>query len=494
MSIGRSMGRCRGKTGAAGLGMVAVLLLCAFSAGSARAATWTGRQVGEATLFGMSCPTASMCVGVGSGNVIVSSTEPLGGAAGWNPIRVAESETLSGYFSVAQQIRAVDCPSTGFCVAVGYEGLVYTSTDPTGGPSAWSPTDLNPSGPNTHMYGLSCPTVSFCAAAAGRGKILTTTNPAGGASAWTVAQLPETLELRAISCPSAGFCVAVGKDGQILSSTSPRGGPTAWNQAQLPGAAIDRDLLGVSCPGEGLCASGNSIGAIYTSTSPTGPAGSWSGAQGAGTVQITALDCPSPTQCAAIDNNADVLTSTDPTGGPPAWTFANLLPFPLADEADAVEANGTFGLSCPSASLCAIGGARGRIFTSANPFDPPPAAPVQKKGKKRKGHGPKHPRALIGSHPPPGTETSGKTAKVRFRFFVANHASVRGYACRLDQRPERRCRSPKTYRAGVGIHRFRVRAIGWSGSKGPPAVVRFEVCHPTRIGLCIGPSSRRWRS
>lgn len=471
----------------AGLGSIIAFVLFVLVAGQASAASWSGRQVGESALFGMSCPTATLCVAAGTGNVIVSSTNPAGGAGSWNLARAGEGAFDPGVYSPARQIRGVDCPSPGLCVAASLEGLIYSSTNPTGGASAWTLHDLNPSGPNTHMYGVSCPTPNFCAVAASKGKILTSTNPVAGPAAWTVTQLPETLELRAISCPTPGLCVAVGLEGQILSSTNPLGGPAAWRQVQLPGAPIDRNLLGVSCPSAGLCVTGNSVNTLFTSTDPTGPAGKWIGAQGGSTVQITALDCPSPSQCIAIDNNADVLTSTDPTGGSASWTFTNLLPFPFPDEDDGVEANGMFGVSCPSASLCAIAGAKGQIFTSSDPFTPPPPTPSKKKHKrKKKRHGPRHPRAFIGAQPPAAIEISGRKAKVRFRFFALNHASVRGFVCTVDQRPMKRCRSPKVYRIGVGIHVFRVRAVSWAGPRGPVAYAQFKVCHPTPRGFCLG--------
>lgn len=48
------------------------------------------------------------------------------------------------------------------------------------------------------------------------------------------------------------------------------------------------------------------------------------------------------------------------------------------------------------------------------------------------------------------------------------HAQVRGFLCKIDKRPLRRCRSPKGYRVGVGN--------------------RFKVCHPTPYPDCIDPT------
>jgi hypothetical protein len=62
----------------------------------------------------------------------------------------------------------------------------------------------------------------------------------------------------------------------------------------------------------------------------------------------------------------------------------------------------------------------------------------------------------------------------------------------LDGGPFKRCRSPKVYTLGVGKHVFRVRAIGWTGLRGPQEVARFEVCHPTYPPQCQGKPSPSW--
>ncbi len=475
---------------------VLALIGCAAATTSAEASTWNGRQLSgegaEMILFGMSCPTTSFCVATGAGNTVATSTNPTGGAADWSVAFVgAGAMPTPGGISPARQIRGVDCTSPSLCVGVSSEGLIYTSTDPGGGAGAWSTTDVDEPGPNTHMYGVSCPSPSFCAAAADKGKIVTSTDPLGGKGAWSIAELGETLRLRGISCPSPALCVAVGDEGQIVSSTNPTGGASAWTRTQLSGSPIDHALYGVACPSPGLCVSGDSIGEPLTTTAPAGPASGWSTAQGGGTVQITAADCPSATQCVLIDNNADVLTSTDPTGGPSAWTFTNVLPYPGVDAGDASETNGMFGVSCASVSFCAMAGNRGQIFTSTDPFvtPPPPAAT----GKKSPGANKKRvrkPRTTIAARPQPGVEIAGRRTKVRFRFFAAGHAFDRGFLCRLDGGPQRRCHSPKTYRVGLGRHVFRVRAIGFTGLKGPPATARFKVCHPTERGWCTGAFSR----
>lgn len=173
------------KQGACGLVLAVALLVGAVPA---NAATWDGRVLGDSIMLGISCPSASRCIAVGAGNTVLSSDNPTAGASGWNLANIGAGEQ-GPYFSPSRQIRAVECLSAGFCVAVSYEGLVYTSTNPTGGAGAWSAADLSPEGPNIHMYGVSCPAANLCVAVGTEGKVLTSTNPAGGASAWSVTQL-----------------------------------------------------------------------------------------------------------------------------------------------------------------------------------------------------------------------------------------------------------------------------------------------------------------
>jgi hypothetical protein len=193
--------------------------------------------------------------------------------------------------------------------------------------------------------------------------------------------------------------------------------------------------------------------------------------------------CVSAGLCLAVDNNGDVLSSTDPDGGAGDWTFTNIVPFPLVDE---TQLNAFWGVSCPSRGFCAISAMAGTVFTSTNPFEVSAPVPVAKPGKKAtKRKLVKRPRVQIGSGPPPGVEIKTRKVTVRFRFFARNHAFTRGYLCKLDKHPTKRCRSPKAYRVGLGRHVFRVRAIGYSGLRGRMETRRFRVCRPTRYGNCV---------
>lgn len=354
----------------------------------------------------------------------------------------------------------------------------YSSTEPTGPAWAWDVTSLNGKGRNVHLEGISCPTLSLCVAVTGgrndSGKVFTSTAPTAGATAWQMTQLDESLDLRAVSCDTPSFCVAVGDEGRIVTSTNPTGDASAWTVIGAPGGP--GSLRGVACVAAALCVSGNESGNLLTSMNPTGGSSSWSTINGGSLVQITGAACASASACLVVDNNGNVLASTDPSGGKSAWSLTNLVPYRPA-VGNALEGNGLFGVSCPLRSFCAVTGALGQIFTSENPFaadsEPKKSASVRR---------PKRPRVRVAKvHLPFRKQIEQGNGRVTIRFYA--NGKVRGFSCKLDQRPFRSCRSPKRYLVGVGKHVFRVRATGLTGLKGPITRESFRVYPPCHEGV-----------
>lgn len=459
----------------------------ALPAGAAAASKWTVRPLPErVALRGVSCPSESLCVAVGALDTVAFSQSPTGGADRWhlvNPLYDEPKQScLEEGLSAAACSRprgaldAISCPTEGLCVAVGYEGSVYTSTDPTGGAGTWSVTDLKGGSNATHLTSVSCPSASLCLAVSGgygeaAGRVLTSTDPASGS--WQATQLDGSPDLRGVSCATPSLCVAVAKEGRILVSGDPTGGASAWRETGSPTA---RDLFAVSCVATLLCAAGDAGGNILSSTDPAG-AGNFAAANADGSVQITGLTCPTTRRCVAVTNNADVLTSTDPTGGPSAWTFENLVPF----EAEGTGAgtfvkNALFAASCASTSLCALVGANSRIFTATDPF----AAPVNSPGGDSDRRARKRPRTILVFAEGfwKSSVTRRHRIKARFRFYSRDRP--RGFLCKPDRGHWRRCHSPLRYWVPIGHHVLRVRAIGRTGLRGPATSLRFGVMHPPR--------------
>jgi hypothetical protein len=467
----------------------AIALLGTLAAPVGAASNWTLRQLppttfGESQAFapgltGISCPNVSLCVAVGSQNTLLVSQAPTGGIGEWRvfhplpPIGPGKTcvEGEPGCYPPKSSLRSVSCPSPQFCVLVSYDGFVYASADPTAGAAAWSSFLLPERQANMHPTSVSCPTESLCVAVTGgygaAGRVLTSTDPLSGA--WQVTQLGDPLDLRGVSCGTPTLCVAVARGGRIFASTEPTGGASAWRQVGTPGGA--GDLEGVDCVSSLLCVAGNLTGNVLTSTDPDSPASSWREANAGSLVQITDVSCPTAGHCVAVDNNGSVLTSADPTGGPGSWHFENLIPFyPTEEREGQPPRNALFGVSCASISLCALVGADGHIFTSTDPFSPPDLRPARKPRER--------PNTILvfAEHFWRHSFTRRRHIRARFRFY--SPTQVKGFECKRDRGPYRRCSSPLRYWVRHGRHALRVRAIGPTDLRGPAAVKRFTVLKP----------------
>jgi hypothetical protein len=476
-------------------------LFAALGSTPAFAAGWQLRElpIGEpihASLHGVSCPSASLCVAVGETDSIAVSTSPTGGAGDWrivqpydaavesdnrcfDPSRPVPVEAPCPVPPQYRQLRAVDCPTTTLCVAVSFDGYVYSTTDPTGPAGSWHLADVDGRERDTHLESVSCPDPGFCVAVSGdrntAGKVLTSTDPTGPGTAWQEAQLDPSLDLRGVSCVSRSFCLAVASKGRILRSTDPQGGAAAWESIGTPGGPGDLEAVACVDSSSFLCLAGNVGGNLLSTTAAGAELSTWRETNGGASVQVTGASCPSPTRCVAVDNNGDVTTSSDP-GAAGSWSSVNLIEYtPPANRQPVL--NALFAASCPASDLCVLAGTRGRIFTSTDPFA---AGPSSAPGSAGPGRGKS--RRLIAR---PRTKllkadgfreiTRHQRLKARFRFFA--NAKVRGFLCKRDRQRYRRCHSPLRYWVPLGDHVLRVRAIGVTGLRGPVATIRFTAVH-----------------
>jgi hypothetical protein len=165
------------------LAMVCGVCLSGISAASAFAdspLSWAAPVSvnGSAAIQGLSCPTASLCVGV-SGQTVVTSTNPTGGAPAWTATSVDGTTALTS-------VSCTTTPTT-LCVAGDFSGNLLTATNPTGNMAAdWTAAAAD----SGHLLkGVSCQSASLCVAGDSGGNVVTATNPTGGAAAWTVTHL-----------------------------------------------------------------------------------------------------------------------------------------------------------------------------------------------------------------------------------------------------------------------------------------------------------------
>jgi hypothetical protein len=432
-------------------------------------------------ILGISCPSTKFCVAVGELDEVITSTNPTGGQSAWRDVRpTGEAETDCHEHWVPpcrdpkkRTIRRVACPSAKLCVAVTGEGYIYSSTNPTGSADDWRVADIDDDGRDTHLLGLSCPTASLCVAVSGE---------------------------RYTS-------------GKVLTSTNPNGGAGAWTVTQLdesldlrgvscgtpdlcvavaqqgrmlvstnPTGGVSAwkeigapggpgDLHGVSCATTVLCVAGNVAGNLLASTNPTA-ASSWEETNGGISVEVTDVSCLPTRQCVAVTNNGDVLATPNPMVGRGAWSLTRLIPYEQpANEFD-LPLNGLFGVSCVSISFCALVASDGRIYTNTDPFAEPSGPSKESNTGKKKKRGHKRPRVKVADLILPSPGSLREhRGRVIIRFFATG--PVRRFECKVNRAEYRTCRSPKYFHvAKKGTYAFRIRAVGKTGLRGPATVKR----------------------
>ena len=251
------------------------------------------------------------------------------------------------------EFAAISCSPSGFCGAVDNNGDVVTSSNPAGGPSTWTTTNIVS---DIGLDGISCPTAQFCAATDGlSGDVIVSTDPPGGSSAWQAIAIPTGGVLSGITCPSAGFCVGVDDGGDVIVSTDPTGGAGAWHLASVaPGATLGD----VSCVGSALCVAVGS--SLSTSTDPTGGASAW---RSTSAIRADSVSCPTTTLCVLSGDTGDVTTTTNPTGGPSAYKYT-----PGIDSLHPFQPTTT--VSCVAVGPCVIVGGSGDAITTLDPTGP----------------------------------------------------------------------------------------------------------------------------
>jgi hypothetical protein len=143
---------------------------------------------------------------------------------------------------------------------------VLTSSDPTGGASAWQRSNLPADQRFAPEPRASCPSAQLCVVT--EGHVWASTDPSGGASAWEVQSPLPPAGWRAVECSSPTLCV-VSKADVFQSSTNPSGGVSAWGADGLdPNGAI----VSISCrPGTARCVAVDNQGGELSSEHPALP-------------------------------------------------------------------------------------------------------------------------------------------------------------------------------------------------------------------------------
>jgi hypothetical protein len=175
--------------------------------------------------------------------------------------------------SLTNQIAAVACATSSFCVAVGNQSNATGTTtlvEQWNG-STWSiVTSPNATGAGQNqLYGVSCAGPSFCVAVGVSGPGGTFVNPLveqWNGSAWslgTAATPPSATatELNAVSCTTATWCMAAGYSTNASSArfaVAETWNGTAWTVSPItpPTGALSSQLDGIDCVSASWCMAG----------------------------------------------------------------------------------------------------------------------------------------------------------------------------------------------------------------------------------------------
>jgi hypothetical protein len=309
----------------------------------------------DAAAVALSCPSLDFCAIALESGAVLTSTEPDGGPDAWEL-----TDTAGGN----DALPSADCPSASLCLVAGSRGMLYTSTEPTV-PGSWTGTRIT----DGRIDQVECKEVNWCTVQVYNRTLLYSTDPTGGPEAWSSVSIPFALD---IACPEDFFCAAVDGSDQVLLSHEPLTGAESWEAVdlELPDWRLGpNQLQQVSCPWWGLCAVGGDVGMVATSSNPLAGKAAWfpdfvgdpdDFYNGAGP-NIGALDCPSAFFCAATMWSGTISTTQDPANPPVPWTYEN------------TEENFYTSISCSyGGGLCVAAGREGSVVsaldgTSADP-------------------------------------------------------------------------------------------------------------------------------
>jgi photosystem II stability/assembly factor-like uncharacterized protein len=222
-------------------------------------------------LEAVDCDQSFYCMAVGANGAIIRSSN-LG------------SDWMNFPEVTKANLRGVDCPIAILCFVVGEGGTILKYD---GNQNKWF---TLASGTNSNLNGISCASFSLCYAVGDGGLVLRSAN-AGGT--WQPATLANTPTLNAIECTNGLTCYAVGNAGTIRVTTD---GGTTWN----PHTTIENtNLLDISCPAVNTCiATTSSKNLIKT----TGGSTTWSSFEARGGFVSKGVGCIAETDCVTVSS------------------------------------------------------------------------------------------------------------------------------------------------------------------------------------------------
>jgi hypothetical protein len=309
-----------------------------------------------ASLSAVSCSPSGTCVAVGeyldTSGVTDALVVPISLGVAGTGVEVTPPGASGESF-----LRAVSCPATGACVAVGTYGIdanayqagvvVAVSAGAPGAPTEVTlPSNAATSTPSVSVNSVSCWAGGSCFAAgeylAAGGAVYPLVIPVAGGIAGTgiettlpadayAGTIAQQSALTSVACQAMASCVAVGYYVDTSGGSRPLvvpiggAGPAAAGEVTLPSnaaaATLDDGLNGVACPPSGPCAAVGyyvdtdgsdealavpvSGGAVATGLQASLPANAAASSTTDQDASLNAVSCPVSGSCLAVGDFSD---------------------------------------------------------------------------------------------------------------------------------------------------------------------------------------------
>lgn len=320
----------------------------------------------NAALNGVSCPSATFCMAVGS--YLTSRLRPVPLVERWNGSswRILRSRPPAG--ARESSLAAVSCANESACMATGYEtgaDFVRVTLAEAWSGTSWSVVPSpNPDGAQASSFnGVSCPSATRCRAVGTYDNsdfIAVALAESWDGTSWTVVPSPSpagspSSELRGVSCVTASRCLAVGdsydrtRAAKIDALVETWNG-SSWSIRSAPSPSTTSGLDGVSCAGVDTCLAAGSF--FNSSGNYQLLAESWNGRSLAITNQdgvLAGVSCVTANYCVAVGSylsHGSASTTLAEVWNGDTWR--------LSPPVDPVGSRGSYltAISCLSVNQC----------------------------------------------------------------------------------------------------------------------------------------------
>jgi hypothetical protein len=247
------------------------------AASPAGALAWRSSSTAVGAFNAVSCPSSRFCLAVGwsTGTDYFVTYD----GRSWSAAQVAER--------YEGEMESVSCPVDGWCAAI--TDLAAVTVFEGGHWSKLTRVDPNPGPPYPGMVAaISCASPRYCVAVDGQGNAETFDG-----TTWSRPELVDPdYPLNDVSCPGPGECTAVDGYGQAAVLTG--------DQWSAPRSIDNTALTGVSCARAGFCAAVDLLGRALV-----GSGGQWSApvAIDQAAASPLSVSCPTERSCVAVDAN-----------------------------------------------------------------------------------------------------------------------------------------------------------------------------------------------